>query len=94
MKFSSQIFFNHINHGYRPAVLKENYLWLLPFYRVVAATSIIKRCAERCVLQWYQTSLRGEKYGITGHLFASTGTLKTYFWTCALGEVVKEYITA
>ena len=35
MNFPSQIFFNDINHGYRAAILKKNYLWLLPFYMVV-----------------------------------------------------------
>ena len=33
MKFPSQIFFNDINHGY---ILKKNFLWILPFYMVVA----------------------------------------------------------
>ena len=36
MNFPSQTFFNDINHGYRAAILKKNYLWLLPFYMVVA----------------------------------------------------------
>ena len=36
MNFSSQIFFNDINLGYRAAVLKKKILWLLPFYMVVA----------------------------------------------------------
>ena len=36
MNFPSQIFFNDINHGYRAAILKRNYLWLLPFFMVVA----------------------------------------------------------
>ena len=36
MNFPSQIFFNDINHGYRAAILKKNFLWLLPFYMVVA----------------------------------------------------------
>ena len=57
MNFPSQIFFNDINHGYRAAILKKNYLWLLPFYSVVATISIMKRCAERCAPQLYQTSL-------------------------------------
>ena len=35
MNFSSQIFFNHINHDYRAALLKKNSLWLLPFYMAV-----------------------------------------------------------
>ena len=36
MNFPSQMFFNYINHGYRGAILKKNYLWLLPFYIAVA----------------------------------------------------------
>ena len=36
MNFPSRIFFNDTNHGYRAAVLKKNYLWLLPFYMAVA----------------------------------------------------------
>ena len=36
MNFPSQIFFNDIDHGYRAAILKKNYLWLLPFSMVVA----------------------------------------------------------
>ena len=35
MNFPLQIFFNDINHGYRAATLKKNYLWLLPFYMVM-----------------------------------------------------------
>ena len=31
MNFPSHIFFNNINLGYRAAILKKNYLWLLPF---------------------------------------------------------------
>ena len=36
MTFSSQIFFNDINHGYRGAILNKKFLWLLPFYLGVA----------------------------------------------------------
>ena len=36
MNFPSQIYFNDTNHGYRAAILKKNYLWLLPFYMAVA----------------------------------------------------------
>ena len=32
MNFPSQIFFNDINHGYKAALLKKNYLWLLLVY--------------------------------------------------------------
>ena len=60
MNFPSQIFFNYINHGYRAAILKKNSLWLLPFYMVWLLLSIMKRCAERCILQLYQTSLNNE----------------------------------
>ena len=37
MNSSSQIFFKDINHGYRAALLKKNYWWLLPFYMVAAS---------------------------------------------------------
>ena len=36
MDFTPKILFNDIDHGCRAAVLKKNYLWLLPFYMVVA----------------------------------------------------------
>ena len=36
MNFSSQILFNDIDHVCRAAILKKNYMWLLPFYMVVA----------------------------------------------------------
>ena len=35
-KFTYTDIFNDINHGYRAAILKKNYLWLLPLYMVVA----------------------------------------------------------
>ena len=37
MNFPSQIFFNDINHGYKTALLKKNYLWLLSVYMDVAS---------------------------------------------------------
>ena len=36
MNFPSHVFFNNVIHVYRAAILKKNYLWLLPFYVVVA----------------------------------------------------------
>ena len=36
MNFPSYIFFNDINHDYRAAILKKNYLWLLSFFMAVA----------------------------------------------------------
>ena len=62
MNFPSQIFFNDINHGYRAAILKKNSLWLLQFYMVWLLISIMKRCAERCALQLYQTSLIDQRH--------------------------------
>ena len=53
MNYPSQIFFNDINHGYRAAILKKNSLRLL--------NSIMKRCAERCAVQLYQTYLNEKK---------------------------------
>ena len=38
MNSPSQIFFKDIYHSYRAAILKKNYLWLLPFYMVVATS--------------------------------------------------------
>ena len=37
MNFPSQIFFNDINHGYKTALLKKNYLWLLSVYMDVTS---------------------------------------------------------
>ena len=56
MNFSTQIFFNTINHGYRAPILKTSFLWVLPFYMALAVT-IGKRCVERYALQFYGTSL-------------------------------------
>ena len=35
--------FHDINHGYRPAILKKNSLWLLPFYITVATYFYYKK---------------------------------------------------
>ena len=35
-EFSFTDIFNDINHGHRAAILKKKFLWLLPFYMVVA----------------------------------------------------------
>ena len=57
MIFPSQIFFNDINHGFRAAILKKNYLWLLHYMWLWLLSSVMKRCAERSALQLYQNSL-------------------------------------
>ena len=59
MNFPSQIFFNNVNNGYKTAILKNNSLWLLPFFRLWLLLAIMKRCVERCALQFYRTSLIG-----------------------------------
>ena len=61
MNFPLHIFFNDIIQGYRAAILKKKFLWLLASYMVWLLISIMKRCAERCALQLYQTSLRKSK---------------------------------
>ena len=55
MKFPSQIFFNDINHGYRAAILKKNYLWLLPFYVAMATYcyyEIVRRTMRTAILSY------------------------------------------
>ena len=43
MNFSSQIFFNDVNHGCRVAILRKSALWLLPFYMDEAAYCYYKK---------------------------------------------------
>ena len=58
MSFPLQMFFNDINHGYRAATLKKNPLPLLPFYMAVTTSCYYEKCAERCAMQLYRTSLK------------------------------------
>ena len=58
MSFPSQIFFNDINYAYRAAILKKNFLFWFYLIWLWLLISIMKRCAERCALQFYQTSLK------------------------------------
>ena len=76
MNFPSQIFFNDINHVYRAAILKKNALWLLPFYVVVATYFYYEKCAERCTLQLYQTSLNCFVYMALGKIVEKLGGFK------------------
>ena len=49
MNLPSQIFFNNSNLGNRAATLKENTLWLLPFYMAVATYCYYERvCKTMC----------------------------------------------
>ena len=43
MNFPLQIFLNDINHGYRAAILKKSYFWLLPSYMVVATNCFYEK---------------------------------------------------
>ena len=43
MNFPSQIFLTDINHGYRAAILKKSYFWLLPSYMVVATNCFYEK---------------------------------------------------
>ena len=60
MNFPSQIFFDDINHGYRAAILKKNYLWLLPLNMVVATYFYYEKVRRMMRTAIYQTSLRSD----------------------------------
>ena len=78
MNSPSQIFFIDINHGYRAAILKKNSLWLLLLFMVWLLISIMKRFAERCALQLYQTSLR-QKFKYLKNAKRFQGEIKSIF---------------
>ena len=59
MNFSSQMFFNDINYGYRAAILKKSSLWLLPSYMAVAT------------YYSYEKVRRKTRTGIVSHLLKS-----------------------
>ena len=46
-EYSFTYIFNDINHGYKAALLKKNYLWLLSIYMNGLLIAIMKRSAER-----------------------------------------------
>ena len=59
MNFYLQTFFNDINHGYKAALLKKNFLlygWF-PFIWMWLLIAIMKRRAERWTLWLYHTFL-------------------------------------
>ena len=56
-EFSFTDIFNDINHGHRAAILKKSFCSCFRFKCMWLLISIMKRCAERCVLQLYHTSL-------------------------------------
>ena len=59
MNFSSQMFFNDINYGYRADILKKSFLWLLPSYMAVVA------------YYSYEKVRRKMRTGIVSHLLKS-----------------------
>ena len=46
MVFPSQIFFNDINHGYRAALLKKNFLLLFQFYMAMTTYFLLWKGAQ------------------------------------------------
>ena len=59
MNFSSQMFFNDINYGYRADILKKSFLWLLPSYMAVVT------------YYSYEKVRRKMRTGIVSHLLKS-----------------------
>ena len=60
MNFSSQMFFNDINYGYRADILKKSSLWLLPSYMAVV------------IYYSYEKVRRKTRTGIVSHLLKSS----------------------
>ena len=79
--FPSQILFKDINHGYKAALLKKNSLWLLFFVWMWLFIAIMKRCAERCALQFYCTSLKLTSHSILHYSWKLTShSILHYSW--------------
>ena len=74
MNFPSQIFFNDINHGYRAAVLKKNYLWLFPLNMVVATYLYYER-VRRTMRTAIVSNLLNQR---TAHLFLKVPNVKFF----------------
>ena len=64
MNFPSHIFFNNINHGYRAAISKTNYLWLLPFFIAVATSRYYEKVRRtmRTAIVWYLFKWRSQSW--------------------------------
>ena len=75
MNFSSTIFFNDINYGYRKIIygsFRFISLWLL--------ISIMKRCVERFAMQLYHTSLNDRKRLLRKHISNTKLHLVFFSW--------------
>ena len=57
MNFSSQMFFNDINYGYRADILKKSFYGCFRLIWLWLLITLMKRCAGRCALELYRTSL-------------------------------------
>ena len=64
--------FNDIKHGYRAPILKENYLWRLPFFMVVANYCYYEKVGRTmrtvivsCLLNSQLLLAKNEKFRIT-----------------------------
>ena len=91
MNFSSQIFFNDINHGYSAAILKKNFCGCFRFIWLWLLISIMKRSEEQCALQLYHTSSIGPLQSISCnrcfHLTFLVMSLMACFWKRVLIQV-------
>ena len=77
MNFSSHIFFNDINYGYRAAILKKSSLWLLPSDMAVATyyyhEKVRRRMLTAIVSYLFKFFHDGNRYHIeTSPLICST----------------------
>ena len=57
MNFSSQIFYNDINHAYRATMFKKKFCGCFRLIWLWLLIVIIKKCTERCALHLYRKSL-------------------------------------
>ena len=98
MNFTSQIFFNDINHGYRAAILKKSSLWLLPFYMAVATYCYYKKVRRtmRTAIVSYLLKRQSCYHIETSQLICSANQLTSFYMmtTSVFNELisVKEVI--
>ena len=73
MNFPSEIFFNDINHGYRAAMLKKIFLWLLPFYMSVATHFYYEKVCRKMRTAVVSYLLKRPALGTSCFLFSWRG---------------------
>ena len=73
-EFSITDFFNDISHGYRTAIMKKNYLCMLPFYMAVATYFYYKKVhttMRTAIVSYLLNIVFLRKLGPSHHLFFS-----------------------